>query len=424
MLKFVKHLWRSKWQRSMVCLAGLSMLSAVGCVSNPGWQVHRLHGSGRQHAKYASSQVARPVRPSATPTANTHMTTPQVSYIWMNGQWVPMYSGAVPPSAPPPNVIMPPPENLAGSLATQQSTSQTVPPAPSEFAARPAIPRGNPAQVQSLQTQIEQSKQQLELLTQQLRAMQSPAASASLPASRVRPTSVRPQAPAAESSPPLALTRFSQPSGDNESLTIPAIDHRVETGIDSKTPNSLDLLSEELEVLKGQTKQAVSAQSAVERRVSVNRDAQIARLRDIVAKLSDRLDPDRKQAQSSGSARETKTASIRQIAGTSHSSPSSGIDALKDGRAAFNTGDYDTALRHFNSAESSLDSDQQRGMAQYMAATCLRRLNRPEEAVRKYEQLADSNTDLAEYAQWQIKTIRWKSDLDAHAKEIESLSSQ
>lgn len=441
MLKPVMRLWKTVRNQSLLGLAGASILAtSIGCQStNPGWQVHRLHGNDQQNATYASSQVPRPAHPAAFPQQPT---TAQLSYIWLNGQWVPMHTGVAPPVAPPPGTVVPQSRAWAGNgpPAMQQASAQPqVPPAPGTDIATKSSVNDSPTvadqdRLQTLQTQIEQSRLQLEALTKQLQEMriQSVASKPSLlPEAPTALPAQRPVSLPAKSADRVALTRFTPEAVVDRALTIPAIESRPIHSTPSADPNtggsSLDVLERELQMLKGQTRQAMSAQRAVHERASGNRDAQVSRLRDIVAKLAERLDARENATAAADDGlikgdNTSKTEVARKSASTTDSAPS-GVDALTSGRAAFRSSDYSLALGHFTRAEETLADPKQRAMAQYMSATCLRKLDRPEAAIRKYESLIDSQADptLGKYADWQVKTIKWKTDLNTKSRQFAEL---
>lgn len=120
-------------------------------------------------------------------------------------------------------------------------------------------------------------------------------------------------------------------------------------------------------------------------------------------------------------------------AGKSFSESESGtspVDPLALGRTLFRAHDFAGALRAFRQVNLSGLKPEERRPVEYLMATCLKHLGKPDEAAAIYREVAGSKGDevLAECAQWQLTTLRWQRDLEQQLRapqqrlqELESL---
>ncbi|MBW3542167.1 MAG: hypothetical protein KY476_18005 [Planctomycetes bacterium] len=96
---------------------------------------------------------------------------------------------------------------------------------------------------------------------------------------------------------------------------------------------------------------------------------------------------------------------------------------LEIGAALFRSGDVTAAEKAFRlSAEGDL-SAADRLAVEYMIACCLRKQDRPAEALAMYRRVAsEADGPLAESARWQIETLEWKQSLETRLGELRKLS--
>jgi hypothetical protein len=91
------------------------------------------------------------------------------------------------------------------------------------------------------------------------------------------------------------------------------------------------------------------------------------------------------------------------------------LDPLRQAEAYYKSGDYAGALKAFGQVEVTELRAEERVPIQYLIATCLRRLGKTDEAEARYREVANSRLDpvMAEFAQWQLATMRWRKDTQA-----------
>jgi hypothetical protein len=81
----------------------------------------------------------------------------------------------------------------------------------------------------------------------------------------------------------------------------------------------------------------------------------------------------------------------------------------------FRAHDYEAALDAYRKVPTRDASPEERAPTLYMIATCLRKLGKTDEAAKVYREVAAIKGDpfVAGCAQWQLKTLDWRKDVDA-----------
>jgi TolA-binding protein len=93
--------------------------------------------------------------------------------------------------------------------------------------------------------------------------------------------------------------------------------------------------------------------------------------------------------------------------------PKNVVDPFALGHALFRAGNYEGALQAYRMIPLTGLKIQERAPIRYMIATCLRRLNKTEEAATVYREVANMTGDemVAHCAQWQLTSLRWHKEL-------------
>lgn len=97
------------------------------------------------------------------------------------------------------------------------------------------------------------------------------------------------------------------------------------------------------------------------------------------------------------------------------------VDGIREGMNFFRDNDFNSALFAFKSLDvNSLASREDRAFVQYMKACCFRRLNRMNDSVNLFREVADAHDDefLAECAIWQLTMIRQAQDLQIQIDQL------
>jgi tetratricopeptide (TPR) repeat protein len=100
--------------------------------------------------------------------------------------------------------------------------------------------------------------------------------------------------------------------------------------------------------------------------------------------------------------------------------PAQAVDSLALGQALFRTGDFEGALMAFRALELKDRKPAERLMVEYLAASCLRKLGRTEEAATLYREIGNAKGDafLSECAQWQLEAIRWRREVESELDDL------
>jgi tetratricopeptide (TPR) repeat protein len=103
------------------------------------------------------------------------------------------------------------------------------------------------------------------------------------------------------------------------------------------------------------------------------------------------------------------------------------VDQTSEGKAYFRGGDYEKALAAFQAIRREQLEPQDRTYVEYLIATCLRKLKKPDEARKWYSKVAESKDRvLVKYAQWQLLSLQRQDELqrrDDALKQLESAPS-
>jgi len=96
------------------------------------------------------------------------------------------------------------------------------------------------------------------------------------------------------------------------------------------------------------------------------------------------------------------------------------LDPMGLAQALFQTGDYESALATYRLLDLTSLGKVDRPAAQYMMATCLRKLGKLDEAAVLYREVVNAKEDeaLAECAQWQLSAFRWRHDLEGQLEQL------
>jgi len=96
------------------------------------------------------------------------------------------------------------------------------------------------------------------------------------------------------------------------------------------------------------------------------------------------------------------------------------LDPMGLAQALFQTGDYESALATYRLLELNSLGKVDRPAAQYMMATCLRKLGKLDEAAVLYREVVNAKEDeaLADCAQWQLSAFRWRHDLEGQLEQL------
>jgi hypothetical protein len=89
-------------------------------------------------------------------------------------------------------------------------------------------------------------------------------------------------------------------------------------------------------------------------------------------------------------------------------------------QALFRAADFDGALRTYRKLDQDSLTREDRVMAQFMIACCLRKLGKLEEAASVYREVANAREDevLTDCALWHLSAIRWRRDMETQLEEI------
>ncbi|QEL13304.1 hypothetical protein [Limnoglobus roseus] len=98
------------------------------------------------------------------------------------------------------------------------------------------------------------------------------------------------------------------------------------------------------------------------------------------------------------------------------------VDAVRAGQNYFRSGDVDAALRTFKLIDTNALPKEDRAFVQYMTACCLRKTNKLSEAAAIFREVADHKDDefLAEYAVWQLSTMKSIQELETNLEQLRS----
>jgi hypothetical protein len=102
--------------------------------------------------------------------------------------------------------------------------------------------------------------------------------------------------------------------------------------------------------------------------------------------------------------------------------PEGPIDAAALGRAQFLANNFKAALEAFRSLEPTEQSAEDRLVTQYMMASCLRRLDRFEEAAGLYREVANARGPeaLVKGAQWHLQAMKARQELTAELERLKA----
>ena len=98
------------------------------------------------------------------------------------------------------------------------------------------------------------------------------------------------------------------------------------------------------------------------------------------------------------------------------------VDSAALARTLFHSRDYQGALKEYRSLLTTEQLAEDRLVTQYMIATCLRRLGKPEEAAPLYREVANSGGPemLIENAQWHLQAMRARQELEGELQKVRS----
>ena len=105
---------------------------------------------------------------------------------------------------------------------------------------------------------------------------------------------------------------------------------------------------------------------------------------------------------------------------TSTSKGARPLDPLALAHSLFQSGNFEAALKAYRMIELKGMKAEERLPIQYMTATCLKRLDKIDEAITMYREVANSRGDehLALCAQWQLSALRWQRELLSQLTEV------
>ncbi len=98
------------------------------------------------------------------------------------------------------------------------------------------------------------------------------------------------------------------------------------------------------------------------------------------------------------------------------------VDALRAAQNYFRSGDVDASLRTLKLIDTNTLAKEDRAFVQYLTACCLRKTNKLAEAAELYREVADKKEDtfLAEYAVWQLSTMKSIGELETTLEQLRS----
>jgi len=97
-------------------------------------------------------------------------------------------------------------------------------------------------------------------------------------------------------------------------------------------------------------------------------------------------------------------------------------DPLASGQRLYKAGDFDGALKAFQSVDVT-QAGGDKMFVRYMTGCCLRRAGKLSEAAEAYREVAAAGDDefLAECAQWQLGSIKWREDTEKQLDRLQQL---
>ncbi len=96
------------------------------------------------------------------------------------------------------------------------------------------------------------------------------------------------------------------------------------------------------------------------------------------------------------------------------------LNSLALGHSLFAMGNYEGALKAYRNVNLTGLRAEERAPVQYLIASCLRHLGKLDEASALYREVAATKGDpqVADCAQWQLSTIRWRQQLEKQLAEM------
>lgn len=96
------------------------------------------------------------------------------------------------------------------------------------------------------------------------------------------------------------------------------------------------------------------------------------------------------------------------------------VDPLALAQSLFRNGDYAAALDAYRKLDKDDHKPEERAAIQYMMACCLRKLGKVDEASAAYREVANTpgNDFLAENAQWYLRIMKERRELEAQLEEL------
>jgi tetratricopeptide (TPR) repeat protein len=114
------------------------------------------------------------------------------------------------------------------------------------------------------------------------------------------------------------------------------------------------------------------------------------------------------------------TASVKQTDDTPKVVTDAPVDPLALAQSLFRAGNFAEALNAYHKLDKDDQKPEERVAIQYMIACCLRRLGKVDEASALYREVANApgNDFLSENAQWHLRTMKERHELEARLEEL------
>jgi tetratricopeptide (TPR) repeat protein len=114
------------------------------------------------------------------------------------------------------------------------------------------------------------------------------------------------------------------------------------------------------------------------------------------------------------------TASVKQPDDTPKGVTDAPVDPLALAQSLYRTGNFAEALNAYHKLDKDDQKPEERVAIQYMIACCLRKLGKVDEASTLYREVANTpgNDFLSENAQWHLRTMKERHELEAQLEEL------